>query len=689
MPRVGSARGGGGGGGLLLPETYSAPSTPRSSRGSTGSHGGTLPKTKPKSWYAPAAQRSVVRAAPKHRAGSGRRSDSPPPPPPASETLRPTSRRAKAKARPPLSAAAVNGPQQARAQPRPQAQAREARPQAGERWGYRQRPGHLDRFLEDDSAQQEVAAREAEAALAGEARTPQKGGHAAAAAGGLKANGPVAAVGASPAAARRLRLAGGEQQQGQQQGQQGPSEEEEEEEVVPAEDALAAVTAVATQRDQAMVEMDALARELNALRGRNAELERASAAAAEEHRAAMRNAVTSARHEAITESVNAAAEAAGEAAMEAYHAGEAAATAAAPQATPQAEEPSEEERRLRDKVQSALEELNRIEAQQRAEADGGKPQAAAAPGGASAAPAAGVVPQSEEAAPPPASGMASSSLSHLKDRQLQERLAMSQNIMRKLYRKNVELEKEVRVLRAAADSGPVPSQAEGERAAANGAPQLPEAMADSPAMAALRSRDATIAQLREALEGMQRRSATLEAAISETNGEVGETLRAALAEGKSHYRRFNKLRGEYRRLLNRRVEVVRRNGGMTKEARVLMDELRVRLGQEIVERDSEVAIFQAKLFESEQASANWYVERRLLEDRVEKLTSEVGERDRLDSQIETCVCGLFERMRALEATNKDLARRLESAGIAASPPPVSNAAGDTAEEGEGAGQTSA
>ena len=53
-----------------------------------------------------------------------------------------------------------------------------------------------------------------------------------------------------------------------------------------------------------------------------------------------------------------------------------------------------------------------------------------------------------------------------------------------------------------------------------------------------------------------------------------------------------------------------------------------------------------------------YVEKRLLQDHIAKLEAAARERDALDNEIETCVCGLFERLRLLEATNEELAARL-------------------------------
>ncbi|KAK3276039.1 hypothetical protein CYMTET_15868 [Cymbomonas tetramitiformis] len=81
------------------------------------------------------------------------------------------------------------------------------------------------------------------------------------------------------------------------------------------------------------------------------------------------------------------------------------------------------------------------------------------------------------------------------------------------------------------------------------------------------------------------------------------------------------------------------------------------------ERETEAALYNARLYDTEQKQSDWYVEKRLLERKVAKLDAEIKERDQLDSQIETCVCSLFERMQTLEAINKEYASRLQSANI--------------------------
>ncbi len=49
----------------------------------------------------------------------------------------------------------------------------------------------------------------------------------------------------------------------------------------------------------------------------------------------------------------------------------------------------------------------------------------------------------------------------------------------------------------------------------------------------------------------------------------------------------------------------------------------------------------------------------MLEEHITKLNSEIVERDNLDQQIQSCVCGLFERVHLLEAENAELRAKLQ------------------------------
>ena len=56
---------------------------------------------------------------------------------------------------------------------------------------------------------------------------------------------------------------------------------------------------------------------------------------------------------------------------------------------------------------------------------------------------------------------------------------------------------------------------------------------------------------------------------------------------------------------------------------MVVTELSTRLKKEIEEREAEAALYNAKLYESEKQQGDWYVEKRLLEKRIEELDREV------------------------------------------------------------------
>ena len=74
----------------------------------------------------------------------------------------------------------------------------------------------------------------------------------------------------------------------------------------------------------------------------------------------------------------------------------------------------------------------------------------------------------------------------------------------------------------------------------------------------------------------------------------------------------------------------------------MVGELQQRLDKEMQEREVESALLASQLYERDRRESDLYVEKRLLEQRVEALQREIQERDRLDTEIETCVCALFE-----------------------------------------------
>lgn len=53
----------------------------------------------------------------------------------------------------------------------------------------------------------------------------------------------------------------------------------------------------------------------------------------------------------------------------------------------------------------------------------------------------------------------------------------------------------------------------------------------------------------------------------------------------------------------------------------------------------------------------------MLQQTIDRLNEEIGQRDRIDAEIEACICSMFERTRLLEEDNASLTARLEAAGL--------------------------
>lgn len=75
-----------------------------------------------------------------------------------------------------------------------------------------------------------------------------------------------------------------------------------------------------------------------------------------------------------------------------------------------------------------------------------------------------------------------------------------------------------------------------------------------------------------------------------------------------------------------------------------------------------VCAYSARLYESERQMSDWYVEKRMLEDHIAKLSEEIRSRDHLDAEIEGCVCSLFARLQHAELSNQQLRKQLQDRG---------------------------
>eukprot|EP00193_Tetraselmis_chui_P009780 CAMPEP_0177753472 /NCGR_PEP_ID=MMETSP0491_2-20121128/1479_1 /TAXON_ID=63592 /ORGANISM="Tetraselmis chuii, Strain PLY429" /LENGTH=426 /DNA_ID=CAMNT_0019268761 /DNA_START=36 /DNA_END=1316 /DNA_ORIENTATION=+ len=253
--------------------------------------------------------------------------------------------------------------------------------------------------------------------------------------------------------------------------------------------------------------------------------------------------------------------------------------------------------------------------------------------------------------------------------ELKKKIEMSRSIMRKLHLSNVELEKEVKVMAATGQpSAHSPSTVYNARDAQGyDAPAGTAALRDSshqtPTVAMLQERERTVHELSAALDSSRRRAAALEQSLLQQKGggESGATHKAhpnnsavtdVLAQSAVHFQQYRDIRSNYNKLLTRRTQALSRASGVSSEAKSVVSELQARLSKEMEEREVESAMYNARLYENEKQQGDWYVERRMLEKRIIEQDEELKKRDKMDVEIEQCVCDLFNQISTLERDNQ-------------------------------------
>ena len=96
------------------------------------------------------------------------------------------------------------------------------------------------------------------------------------------------------------------------------------------------------------------------------------------------------------------------------------------------------------------------------------------------------------------------------------------------------------------------------------------------------------------------------------------------------------------------------------ERNVLLEQLDVALREEADLHRKESQRLNEELYLQEKKSCDWYVERRLLQDRLQAMEEEIGQRDQLEGQIDGKMLALFGRLQALEDQNLRLEQSNEA-----------------------------
>merc|ERR1712216_640775 len=92
------------------------------------------------------------------------------------------------------------------------------------------------------------------------------------------------------------------------------------------------------------------------------------------------------------------------------------------------------------------------------------------------------------------------------------------------------------------------------------------------------------------------------------------------------------------------------------------------LREEEEDRNETIALLNERLYEQEQRSCDWFVEKKLLETQLKESQQQLQQRDELESHIETRMYSLFARLKQLEDDNMWLEQQVESQNSPASSP---------------------
>ncbi|GMH32337.1 hypothetical protein BSKO_00171 [Bryopsis sp. KO-2023] len=248
---------------------------------------------------------------------------------------------------------------------------------------------------------------------------------------------------------------------------------------------------------------------------------------------------------------------------------------------------------------------------------------------------------------------------------LQNRLDMSRSIMRKLYRKQVHLEKELNIMKAndkkelldakishpagasvASDVWDIKNEAK---------PPLDPNHVISQGKASNPQMDETVARLHAALNASRRRGALLEANLVDISQGANSTksdvrLEEAKAQAVLYKQLYERAKNEVRKSLNRKAESLRSAAAASREAKGLIKDLQTRLGHERDEREAEAALYSSQLYDLEKERTDWYVDKKLLEQRIHELSEESKKREFDDIDIEACIAALLDRLRLAETS---------------------------------------
>jgi len=255
--------------------------------------------------------------------------------------------------------------------------------------------------------------------------------------------------------------------------------------------------------------------------------------------------------------------------------------------------------------------------------------------------------------------------------ELRVRLATAESVMRKLYRKTNDLQERLST-GAPPPTAPAsgegseweglrPSTAGADGADAGGGGELGASSSErEQALYLLQQKEADLQQMRDYTSQLASRVEHL-AAEQQKSSAARPATAGGDARSDEYRERYMRMRGEYRQLLRSRTDSVRRAGRIAQDTEhgVLIEQLDNALKEEADLHRQESQRLNEQLYLKDKDSCDWYVEKRLLQDRLQAMEAEMSQRDELEGAIDSKMLALFSRLKALEDANIQLEQNNE------------------------------
>lgn len=129
-------------------------------------------------------------------------------------------------------------------------------------------------------------------------------------------------------------------------------------------------------------------------------------------------------------------------------------------------------------------------------------------------------------------------------------------------------------------------------------------------------------------------------------------LQDALSESQRQRSNYIKMKKDFQHLLGLKTKTLVENPmQLNASARELLQLMERKLAQIESEHSQNLSLYNCKLYTVEQQTCESYVQQKLMEQEVQRITQDVQQRDDVDVQIEQCMVGVFERLRQVEMEN--------------------------------------